>query len=68
MNELPVPCGPWDPWYKEQQNFFKKHLFIGLAWWLFSLGMAIYTNAFQFEYWGPPAQPSAPSDMVEKCE
>ncbi|XP_047528782.1 uncharacterized protein LOC113401318 [Vanessa tameamea] len=67
MNELPVPCGPWDPWYRQKQSFYMKHFLGGLAWWLFSFGMAIYTDSIYLN-WGPPDFPSPPSDMVEECE
>ncbi|XP_072939786.1 uncharacterized protein [Epargyreus clarus] len=67
MNELPVPCKPWEPWYSDKQSFYNKHFALGLIWCLFSAIMAIYTDSIYLN-WGPPAQPSAPSDMVEECD
>ncbi|CAK1546201.1 unnamed protein product [Leptosia nina] len=67
MNELPVPCGAWDPWYNNKQAFYNKHLYAGLAWWIFSFGMMIYTESIYLN-WSPPAQPGPPSDMVEECD
>ncbi|XP_031766065.1 uncharacterized protein LOC113515684 [Galleria mellonella] len=67
MNELPVPCGPWELWYKDRQSYYNKVLFAGVSWWLFSLFMVIYTESI-FLNWGPPAQPGPPSDMVEECD
>ncbi|RVE54136.1 hypothetical protein evm_001259 [Chilo suppressalis] len=67
MNELPIPCGPWDPWYKDKQSYYNKVLVFGALWWFFSFSMMIYTDSI-FLNWGPPAQPGPPSDMVEDCE
>ncbi|XP_038223233.1 uncharacterized protein LOC119840617 [Zerene cesonia] len=67
MNELPVPCGPWDPWYKAKQSFYTKHLVAGIVWWLLSLGLALYTESIYLNF-SPPAQPGPPSDMVEECD
>ncbi|CAG4916415.1 unnamed protein product [Colias eurytheme] len=67
MNELPVPCGPWDPWYKAKQSFYTKHLVAGIVWWLFSFGLALYTESIYLNF-SPPAQPGPPSDMVEECD
>ncbi|KAG6441443.1 hypothetical protein O3G_MSEX001870 [Manduca sexta] len=67
MNELPVPCGPWDIWYSDKQSYYNKVLAIGTFWFLFSLGMMIYTDSL-FLNFGPPAQPAPPSDMIEECE
>ncbi|XP_047510606.1 uncharacterized protein LOC125053331 [Pieris napi] len=67
MNELPVPCGAWEPWYREKQAVYNKYLFAGIVWWLFSFGLAIYTESIYLN-WGPPAQPGPPSDMVEECD
>ncbi|KAL4705965.1 hypothetical protein ACJJTC_019320 [Scirpophaga incertulas] len=67
MNELPVPCGPWEQWYKDKQSKYNKILFLGVAWWVFSFVMLLYTDSFYLN-WGPPAQPGPPSDMVEECE
>ncbi|XP_045765657.1 uncharacterized protein LOC123867597 [Maniola jurtina] len=67
MNELPVPCGPWDPWYRKKQSFYMKHFAFGLAWWLFSFFMAIYTDSIYLN-WSPPRFPAPPSDMVEECD
>ncbi|CAB3239410.1 unnamed protein product [Arctia plantaginis] len=67
MNELPVPCGPWEPWYTAKQNLYNKFLVVGILWWLFSLGMVIYTDSLFFN-WGPPLNPGPPSDMVEECD
>ncbi|KAJ0178704.1 hypothetical protein K1T71_005479 [Dendrolimus kikuchii] len=67
MNELPVPCGPWGPWYKEKQSLYTKILVFGTLWWLFSFGMMIYTGSIDLNFF-PPAQPGPPSDMVEECD
>ncbi|KAJ8727542.1 hypothetical protein PYW07_001661 [Mythimna separata] len=67
MNELPVPCAPWEPWYSDKQSFYNKVLLGGILWFLFSLGMMIWTDSI-FLNWGPPKNPSPPSDMVEECE
>ncbi|XP_049870273.1 uncharacterized protein LOC126369735 [Pectinophora gossypiella] len=67
MNELPIPCGPWDIYYKDQQAWYNKCLAVGAIWWLFSLFMMIWSGSFYLN-WGPPAQPGPPSDMVEECE
>ncbi|XP_028174041.1 uncharacterized protein LOC135074217 [Ostrinia nubilalis] len=67
MNELPIPCGPWDIWYKDKQSFYNKVLVAGALWWLFSFGMVLWTDSVYLN-WGPPAQPGPPSDMVEECE
>ncbi|CAG9559739.1 unnamed protein product [Danaus chrysippus] len=67
MNELPVPCGPWDPWYRQKQRFYMRHFLLGLAWWLFSFGLAIYTDSLYLNF-SPPAFPSPPSDFVEECD
>ncbi|CAK1604558.1 unnamed protein product [Parnassius mnemosyne] len=67
MNELPVPCIPWEPWYTNKQKMYTRHLMFGIFWWLFSLGMALYTDSIYLN-WGPPKQPGPPSDMVEECE
>ncbi|XP_028027312.1 uncharacterized protein LOC114240824 [Bombyx mandarina] len=67
MNELPVPCGPWEPWYKDMQSYYNKVLVIGVAWFAFSFGMMIYTESLYLNF-SPPAQPGPPSDMVEECE
>lgn len=37
MNDLPVPCGPWDPWYRQKQSFYMKHLLFGLAWYVIQI-------------------------------
>ncbi|KPJ05621.1 Forkhead box protein O [Papilio xuthus] len=66
MNELPVPCIPWEPWYTEKQRWYTRFLALSIAWWLFSFGMAIYTDSIYLN-WGPPGQPGPPSDMVEEC-
>ncbi|XP_026737311.1 uncharacterized protein LOC113500650 [Trichoplusia ni] len=67
MNELPVPCGPWEPWYSDKQSRYNKLLVGGVLWFVFSLGMMIYTDSIYLN-WAPPAQPGPPSDMVEECE
>ncbi|XP_068631476.1 uncharacterized protein [Battus philenor] len=66
MNELPVPCLPWEPWYAQKQSWYTKLLAMAIAWWLFSFGMAIYTESLYLN-WGPPKQPGPPSDMVDEC-
>ncbi|XP_014370505.1 uncharacterized protein LOC106720358 [Papilio machaon] len=66
MNELPVPCIPWEPWYTEKQRWYTRFLTLSIAWWLFSFGMAIYTDSIYLN-WGPPGQPGPPSDMVDEC-
>ncbi|KAJ8733320.1 hypothetical protein PYW08_001618 [Mythimna loreyi] len=67
MNELPVPCASWEPWYSDKQSVYNKVLFGGIVWFLFSLGMMIWTDSI-FLNWGPPKNPGPPSDMVEECE
>uniref|UniRef100_A0A2A4K365 Deltamethrin resistance protein prag01 domain-containing protein n=1 Tax=Heliothis virescens TaxID=7102 RepID=A0A2A4K365_HELVI len=67
MNELPVPCVPWEPWYSDKQSFYNKVLVAGILWWLFSLGMMLYTDSIYLN-WGPPLQPGPPSDEVEECD
>ncbi|KAF9418074.1 hypothetical protein HW555_004982 [Spodoptera exigua] len=67
MNELPVPCLPWEPWYSDKQSLYNKILLGGILWWLFSLGMMIYTDSIYLN-WAPPKQPGPPSDMVEECD
>ncbi|CAH1647111.1 unnamed protein product [Spodoptera littoralis] len=67
MNELPVPCLPWEPWYNDKQSKYNKILIAGILWWLFSFGMMLYTDSI-FLNWGPPRQPGPPSDMVEECD
>ncbi|XP_041971106.1 uncharacterized protein LOC121727371 [Aricia agestis] len=62
MNELPVPSQPWGPWYRRQQQFYSAHLYLGLTWWLFSLGMALYTDALLLDFWGPPCAPATIDD------
>ncbi|KOB72325.1 hypothetical protein OBRU01_12357, partial [Operophtera brumata] len=54
MNELPVPCGPWDIFYKDKQSFYNKVLAFGIV----CMDLNFY----------PPAQPGPPSDMVEECD
>ncbi|XP_013138837.1 PREDICTED: uncharacterized protein LOC106103601 isoform X1 [Papilio polytes] len=66
MNELPVPCLPWQPWYTARQNWYNRFLAMSIAWWLFSFGMALYTDSIYLN-WGPPGQPGPPSDMVDEC-
>ncbi|VVC89294.1 unnamed protein product [Leptidea sinapis] len=36
MNELPVPCGPWNEYYNERQRYYNLHLFAGITWFFFS--------------------------------
>ncbi|XP_021186768.2 uncharacterized protein LOC110373751 [Helicoverpa armigera] len=67
MNELPVPCVPWEPWYSDKQSFYNKVLVLGILWWIFSLGMMLYTDSIYLN-WGPPLQPGPPSEEVEECD
>ncbi|CAG9136887.1 unnamed protein product [Plutella xylostella] len=67
MNELPIPCGPWEEYYSERQSFYNKWLAVGVIWWLFSLGMVVYTDSV-FLNWSPPSHPAAPSNMADECE
>ncbi|KAH9640437.1 hypothetical protein HF086_018103, partial [Spodoptera exigua] len=30
MNELPVPCLPWEPWYSDKQSLYNKILLGGI--------------------------------------
>ncbi|KAJ2951964.1 hypothetical protein O0L34_g4225 [Tuta absoluta] len=66
MNELPIPCGPWDTYYRERQSYYNKVLIAGAIWWLLSCIMMVSTGSF-FLNWGPPLHPAPPSDMIEEC-
>ncbi|XP_063377403.1 uncharacterized protein LOC134664601 [Cydia fagiglandana] len=67
MNELPIPCGPWKPWYDAKQNFYNKIFVGGILWFLISFAVMILTDSI-FLNWGPPPNPGPPSDMVQDCE
>ncbi|KAI8424294.1 hypothetical protein MSG28_002844 [Choristoneura fumiferana] len=66
MNELPIPCGPWEPWYKDKQSFYGKILLFGVSWFILAVVTAISTESINL-LWGPPCQPGPPSDMEEEC-
>ncbi|XP_047984390.1 uncharacterized protein LOC125224915 [Leguminivora glycinivorella] len=67
MNELPIPCGPWQPWYDAKQSFYNKILIGGVLWFLFSFAMMIMTDSIYLHF-APPSHPGPPSDMVQDCE
>ncbi|XP_063360778.1 uncharacterized protein LOC134649878 [Cydia amplana] len=67
MNELPIPCGPWKPWYDAKQNFYNKIFVGGVLWFLFSFAVMILTDSIWLNF-SPPAYPGPPSDKVEDCE
>ncbi|XP_026322417.1 uncharacterized protein LOC113232010 isoform X2 [Hyposmocoma kahamanoa] len=67
MNELPIPCGPWDIYYKDRQAFYNKILAGGAIWWTISLILMVWSGSFYLN-WAPPLNPGPPSDMVDECQ
>nr|XP_053603420.1 uncharacterized protein LOC128671176 [Plodia interpunctella] len=67
MNELPIPCGPFKPYYDHCQAFYNKVLAFGSLWFAFSFVFMLWTGSLYLNLM-PPAQPGPPTEMVSDAD